>query len=230
MPAERFFTDLPLKKREKVLLEGEEAFHMVRVMRVRVGDDIELINGKGLLATATVLTAHKESVELSLNDVQSQPLPPPALILCIALPRFPRLEFIIEKGTELGTNAFWFFSGERSEKEALSDHQSTRLRHLAIAAIKQCGRLDLPEIALKPSLNKWSKPDGVLFFGDTRPQAPPLTPSAKHPVFFFSGPESGFSPSEIALLESWHAKGVSLHKNILRADTAPIVAAARLGI
>ncbi|MBS3903818.1 MAG: 16S rRNA (uracil(1498)-N(3))-methyltransferase [Simkania sp.] len=228
MPAERFFTHLPFTQGATIFLEGTEAFHLVRVMRARVGDEIELVNGKGQLAQATLKAILKEHAELTLGSIHQAPMATPSFILCIALPRFPRLEWIIEKGTELGADAFYLFPGELSEKTTLSTQQVKRLHLLSIAALKQCGRLDLPEVVLKPPLSQWDQPPGVLLFGDTCPGAPLLSAIKEHPVLFFSGPEAGFSSKELRLFAHWQAQGVSLHRNILRADTAPIAAAAIL--
>jgi RsmE family RNA methyltransferase len=91
--------------------------------------------------------------------------------------------------------------------------------------MKQCGRLDLPPIQLFASLASILSTPHTHLYGDTRPDAKPLIPQEK--VVFITGPERGFSPKELKLLEQ-RATGVSLHRNILRAETAPIAAICRL--
>jgi 16S rRNA (uracil1498-N3)-methyltransferase len=150
------------------------------------------------------------------------------LILCQGIPRFNRLETILEKGTELGVTEFWLFSGVLSEKEEFSPNQHKRMEQILISAIKQCGRLDLPSIVLKPPLLDWPPLSGTLFFGDTAPDAPwiwklPPPLAGKDPVYLFIGPESGFHPRESAhLQEKLGATGVKLHDNILRTETASL--------
>ena len=140
------------------------------------------------------------------------------------------LEWIIEKGTELNATAFWLFPGMLSEKDTLSDSQRDRAKHLAISAMKQCGRLDLPEIVIKPPLLQWSPLTGTLLFGDTAEDAPylwdlPLPKPLPTPVIVFIGPEKGFDPKERAfLLNTMKASSMRLHPNILRTETAPLVA------
>jgi 16S rRNA (uracil1498-N3)-methyltransferase len=140
------------------------------------------------------------------------------------------LEWIIEKGTELNATEFWLFPGRLSEKGELSGNQQERLLHLALAAMKQCGRLDLPSIVLKPPLLQWGAIEGTLFFGDTAQEAPflwevPHLKPAKPPVVFFVGPEKGFDKKEHAhLTEGMGARGVRVHRNILRTETAPLTA------
>jgi 16S rRNA (uracil1498-N3)-methyltransferase len=227
MPAERFFHDALFSEGKSLAIGRDEAQHL-RVMRIDAGDQIELVNGKGQLAKASIITARKDRIDLLVESVSESSPPKDRLVLCLAIPLFNRLEWVIEKGTELGVAAFWLFPGDLSEKKTLSQHQSTRLHHLSIAALKQCGRLDLPPIECKEPLAKWSPPKGSLLFGDTDPNAPPIRPPYPEPIYFFSGPEKGFSRKETASFHDWNAKGVSLNRNILRADTAPIVAAAIL--
>ncbi len=229
VPAERFFLDQPFKSHEKIFLEGEEAEHL-RVMRIKPNDVIEIVNGQGSLAKAKILDVHKNRIEALLIEVSSWPPKKDLLTLCIGIPRMNRLEWIIEKGTELGVGAFWLFPGNFSEKSDFSENQKQRLRNLSIAALKQCGRLDLPAFEYKSPLATWKKPAGTLLFGDTDPKAPLISPPYPKPILFFSGPEKGFSEKEVHLLREWHAKGVSLNPHILRSDTAPIAAAVLLGI
>jgi 16S rRNA (uracil1498-N3)-methyltransferase len=92
-----------------------------------------------------------------------------------------------------------------------------------VNALKQCGRLFLPQLLLKPSLSHWEKPSGSLFFGDLS-KAPKLSGPFSDSVTFFIGPEKGFSPAEIAHLKTFSAHGISLHTHTLRAETAAIVA------
>lgn len=227
MPVERFFIDNPLLEKTTVILERSEAFHLTHVIRLKVGDVVELVNGKNALASACILSIHKLETSLFVEKTLHNPAPKPHLILCVAYPRFARLEVVIEKGTELNVSSFWLFPGDRSEKKALSKNQKERLEHLCIAAMKQCGRLDLPSILTLPSLSAWKKPEGTLFFGDPEEKIASLRP-IQPPCFFFSGPGAGFSEKELSFMKNWGAQGISLSKNVLKADTAPIAAAAIL--
>jgi 16S rRNA (uracil1498-N3)-methyltransferase len=132
------------------------------------------------------------------------------------------LEWTLEKATELGATEFWLFPGKRSEKKDLSKSQIHRLETILINALKQCGRLYLPKIILKPPLEEWQIPSGSLFFGDFSTTTP-LKKTFDDTVTFFIGPEKGFSPAETLLLrEKFKAHPISLHENILRAETAAI--------
>jgi len=112
---------------------------------------------------------------------------------------------------------------DRSEKKDLSPAQLHRLETMTINALKQCGRLYLPKIIIHPLLKNWQRPVGSLFFGDPSSQIP-LQGPFEQTVTFFIGPEKGFSTEEIEQLLQFKAQGISLHENILRAETAPLTA------
>ncbi len=231
MPNDRYFLDAPFAPHGKATLEEEEFHHLSRVMRAQVGDEIELVNGRGQLAAARVEKIDKRGAELAITGVTEQTRSWPPLILAQAIPRLNRLEFILEKGTELGVTEFWLFPGKHSEKTAFSDQQQKRMRMLIIAAMKQCGRLDLPKIHLKNSLQECRYPgEAQAFYGDTREGRPPL-PRLKQnqPILFYVGPESGFNQEEVEKLENL-ATGVTLHPNILRVDTAAITALSQVSL
>jgi 16S rRNA (uracil1498-N3)-methyltransferase len=220
MPADRFFVAAPLEN--NLILEGEEFHHLAKVMRVRIGETIEIVNGQGEFAEAEVISLNKKNCELKILSHKKVPPPEQSLILALALTRPASLEWTLEKATELGATEIWLFPGERSEKKELSKSQIHRLETILINALKQCGRLYLPKIVLKPPLEQWQIPSGSLFFGDFSTTAPLKGPFDKT-VTFFIGPEKGFSPAETLLLrEKLKAHPISLHENILRAETAAI--------
>lgn len=226
MPAYRFFHSERFEPAVFVKLEGEEAHHLARVMRCREGEKVELVNGKGELAKAEVATLGKRSVLLSVDTVEKGPAER-RIILAQAIPRLSRLKIILEKATELGVTDYWLFPGELSEKKEVSKGQIEKLQTITISALKQSGRLYLPSIALKPPLERWEKLPCDAFFGDVKADAPRLSeqrPSDDSPVLIFIGPESGFTEKEEKKLQVLGAKGVKLHHNILRSDTAPLVA------
>lgn len=219
--ANRFFLEAIFSEGQKQILEGTEFHHLANVMRVEVGELIELVNGKNQLAKAVVENLSKRSAELTILTIQESPQKK-SLTLAQALFRPPRLEWLVEKAVELGASEIWLFPTTRSEKKSLSEAQLARLEQISISALKQCHRLDLPQIQLFSSLAEVPTP-GTLFFGDLRPNTP--APSqASLPATLFIGPEGGFTDEEIRYLEQKGAKGIHLHENILRAETAAIAA------
>jgi 16S rRNA (uracil1498-N3)-methyltransferase len=228
MPAERYFLDHPLKVHDRLELKGSEFHHLAHVMRTRKGEVVEIVNGKGALARAAIQEISKEQAVLKIEHVEEESERPCGLILAQAIPKLNRLDFILEKGTELGVDDFWIFPGEESVKKEISQHQLERFHALLIAAMKQCGRLTLPKLTLQPPLEQWSFPaDMSLFFGDLESGAPSFKDIWKkqpHPVVFVTGPEAGFSKREERILRSLGAIGVKLHPHILRTDTASLMA------
>lgn len=231
MPAERFYLDQDFSIGELVALEGTENHHLRHVMRNKVGDNVELVNGRGSLAQGQVVEFHKNNTSIRVENVVNETSPQIEVILAQAIPRLNRLDIIVEKGTELGMTQLWLFPSTLADRKTLTDHQLQRLQLISIAAMKQCGRLYLPEIIVVPPINKWKKSEIPLYFGDLDPAAPKLIDVLKHHTLksiFVTGPESGFTDEEIHQLRVLGAIGVKLHHNILRTETASIVALALL--
>lgn len=223
MPAERYYINSDLKQGESATLADQEHRHLVTVMRGRAGNIIELINGRGCCAMAMIMEVGKRESLLQINEVRYEEPPRSEIILAQAIPRINRLDFIVEKGTELGMTQLWLFPGDHSERKSLTEHQLERLQAMAIAAMKQCGRLYLPVICVKEPIKSWQKQPYPLFFGDVGPEAPPLPDGARDAIVCI-GPESGLSEAEESHLKAIGGTGVKLHRNILRTDTAAIIA------
>lgn len=219
MGENRYFVDQHLAENAQVTLPPSEAQHL-RVMRKKTDDAIELVNGRGQLARALLVTPQTAQI----LSVTSEPPPPKTIILAQALLKPKGLDLVIEKGTELGASAFWLFPGDRSRCRSLSDRQRQRLRGLTISALKQSGRLDLPAIIEKEKLCDWKPVAYPLFFGDPTS----TTPFAQATSLIIAiGPESGFSTDEIAHLKALGAQEVSLGRYTLRAETAALCALAQ---
>ncbi len=227
MAENRFYLPKPLAE-GPVEIEGDEAHHIIHVMRLKEGARLDLVNGFGELAEAVLATTRKKSATVNIERILKQPPPSFSLIIAQASPRFAKLDMIVEKATELGMTELWLFPGDKSEKCAYSDHQTERLKRIMIAAMKQCGRLYLPHLKFQKPLSEWQHTELPLFFGDLRPGAPTLlsawSPAHQKGAIFAIGPESGFSMNEVEALLKLKAQGISLHWNILRTETAPIAA------
>jgi 16S rRNA (uracil1498-N3)-methyltransferase len=228
MPHNRYYLDTPFQEDQTVVVADEEFHHLTRVLRAKIGERVELVNGRWQLAQAKLVEMTKHEATLVLTQVTTAVRQKPPVILALGLTRMNHLEWTIEKGTELNAAAFWLFPGLLSEKKELKPTQTTRLNHLAIAAMKQCGRLDLPTIETKPPLLQWKPLQGTLLFGD--PQGPypwelELRSPLPEPIVIFIGPEGGFDHRETEYFhKSLSAIGLRLSPNILRAETASLTA------
>jgi len=227
MPAERYFVNHPIQKGDQISLETQEFHHLVHVMRTKEGEEVEIINGAGLLAHAIVEKIKRNEAILTVTNVQTQPPSQSKFTLIQAIPRLNRLEIIIEKCTELGVDEICLWTSSLSERKEFSPNQKDRLHNIAIAAIKQCGRLYLPSFCWISDTKNIPLTDSG-FFGDVAPSAPHFKDvwKPKHKATFVIGPESGLTQKETELLVEKGYIGVKLHPNILRTDTAAIVALA----
>lgn len=240
MPDNRFFIDQPLQKGATVYLKDSELHHL-QVMKRGQKNHLELVNGRYQLAQAVLLELKRDAATLKIEDVIEKKAPHTCkIILAQALIKPAKLDFVLEKGTELGVNEFVFFAANLSELKELSENKKARFHSLIIAALKQCGRLDLPKITFLKNLKDCpqffsTSPSSQNYFGDLAEKAPFLSDLPKKAlaklknIAFFVGPEKGFTEEEIDFLKTnLKAKSTSLSQNILRAETAGITAAALL--
>lgn len=229
MPVNRYYSEVPLIPEGEILLTEQEFHHLAHVNRTKEGEAVELVDGKGNLATASVVNVRKKEALLKIDALAASPPESFRIVLAQAVPRLSRLDTILEKGTELGVTEFILFPGERSEIKRLEDKQLARMKQLTISAMKQCGRLYLPALTKRPPLKGWEHQDIPAFFGDLEQHAPDLISAWQHNppkegICVVIGPESGFSESEEIKLRALGCKGIKLHHNILRTDTAAIAA------
>jgi 16S rRNA (uracil1498-N3)-methyltransferase len=206
---------------------GKE-FHHLNVSRIRLKEKVELVNGKRQLAIGSVVQIGKTCIQVEIVSVVTEGAKP-SIVIAQGIAKMNHLEWIIEKATELNATKCWLFPGELSEKKGISDQQLHRLQALSITALKQCGRLDLPSIEIKPPLTQWQKTKATMFVGDPSIQNPFLWEIPKHeftsPIIVCIGPEKGLSDREKSyLISHLYAKPTRLHPNILRTETASLVA------
>jgi 16S rRNA (uracil1498-N3)-methyltransferase len=190
-----------------------------------VGDFVEIIDGKGWLGEGKITLLQKGKSEIVLSKKTYLPPETRPIILAPAIPFMSHLDFLIEKGTELGADAFWLYPSERSQ--TISTERLTRLESILIAALKQSGRLYLPRLELFPSLRKVPLIQADYYFGDLEKEATYPHKAISRETIFFVGPEGGYTHDETLFLKKhFKATGIKLSPNILRAETAAIVGAA----
>lgn len=227
MPHNRFFINSSFQK-AAVLSVIDKELHHLNVGRIRLHEEIEFVNGQRQLATGRVIKIEKNRIQIEVLSVIIESVKP-TVVIAQGIAKMNHLEWIIEKGTELNATEFWLFPAVLSEKKGVSEQQLYRLKALSIAALKQCGRLDLPSIELKPPLTSWSFSEATVLFGDPSISNPYLwsvpDQEIKSPIIFCIGPEKGLTkPEKSYLLSHLCAKPVRLHPNILRTETASLVA------
>jgi 16S rRNA (uracil1498-N3)-methyltransferase len=227
-----------------VVLDADESHHLLRVMRVRAGQTIRVFGG-GCEYEAAVETCDAEAARLKLiGRIQSPALPAIALSVAIPWLKGGRTESVVRKLTELGTAELIVYRTRR-DVARLSSRQMLRLQRVAVEACKQCGRAEVPGLAECDDLaDAVVRVDVdphrclVLYEGEqqltlsaalrriaTSRERGTDVPRLEGPLLLASGPEGGFDHGELAAVDN-RAVPVSLGKRILRADTAPIAAAA----
>ena len=218
------------QKNLKLHQQNSSFHHLVHVIRGRVGEEIELIDGNGVLAQAKIVSIAKDSATCQVLDVTKEPPASFHLILALGMLKMSHLEIAIEKACELGINEIWLFQSERSEKKSLSTNGMKRLSHILLAATKQSGRLFLPKLRVKKDLAEClleSKNPYYGTFEDTVSlEKISQDIATKKNITIFIGPESGFSKKEQQALQKAGSIPFSLNPNTLRAETAAIVATA----
>lgn len=228
------------------ILDEAESHHLLRVMRACVGDRIRLFSGgREFEGTLERIESGRAVVRLS---AELPVLPLPRLRLSVAVPAIKGggTELVTRRLTELGVAQIIAFATCR-EVSRLGSDKVAKLARVAVEACKQCGRADVPAITWSPSLlaaiESSRLPAGhclVLYERESALRlstalrqviadetAGPRPEATAHSVCLLvaSGPEGGFAPEEIAAVEAC-ATCVTLGPRILRADTAPIAAAA----
>jgi 16S rRNA (uracil1498-N3)-methyltransferase len=238
----RFFVPLPMHAGSPLDLPAAAARH-VQVLRLQPGDGITLFNGDGGEYSARVLRMGKQEVSVQVAEhhaVERETARP--LHLAVALMANERMDWLVEKATELGaaslqplitSRCVLRLQGERADKRI------ARWELAAIAACEQCGRNRLMKIHPIQSLGDWLKTPAaatgaraVLSLGGNAASAAQLSqqlaPNAS--LTLLSGPEGGLSEAEQAQAIVAGFTPVSLGPRVLRAETAAVAAAAVFGV
>lgn len=230
--SERFFLTTP-PHGGTAILDGDEARHLARVLRAKVGDAVTLFDGRGHAWQACVATLGRDRVTLDLG--QGLPTTPPPAVpvtLAVALPKGDRQKWMVEKLTELGVDRLVPLLTTRGVAEA-TDSARSRLERGVIEACKQCGRDTLMEIGtattirdLLAGMSAGTRP----FLADPQGGSieAALASGSTAAVIVLVGPEGGFTTDEVAAAEAAGCSRVSFGRHVLRVETAAVAAAARL--
>ena len=225
----RFFCPLPLHTGDAVSLPPSAARH-VQVLRLQPGDGITLFNGEGGEYAATVTRMGRSDVDVSIGAHTPLEREAPCAVHVLAgITANERMDWLVEKATELGVARLVPLMTERSVLRLHADRALKRQAHwqaLALAACEQCGRNRPPTIDLPQSLGQFLAQD----HGPTAkrllslaPSAPPHHPAHAH-VTVLSGPEGGLSQAEEALALAAGFVPWQLGPRTLRAETAALAA------
>ncbi len=228
--APRIYTAQPLATGADIELEESAARHVAGALRLRAGAALTLFNGDGGEYHAELVEAARRQVRVRVGEFnpveRESPLP---VTLGLGISRGERMDYAIQKSTELGVARVVPLISERTEVRLRGEREQKKQRHwqqVAISACEQCGRNRVPEIAAVTGLADWlaqatgdlrlvlhHRTDGGL--GDLpRPANLDL----------LVGPEGGLAPAEVDAALAAGFTGMALGPRVMRTETAPVAA------
>ena len=236
----RFYVETPIAAvGERVCLNAEESAHAARVLRLRAGEEVRLLDGENIWAAELDTVDAKETSAVVTAECPS-PEAPAKAVLFQGLPKADKLELITQKGTELGMWELWPVEMERSvakaDKADKAEKKRERLQRIAMEAAKQSGRAHVPEIlspvSFAKALDRLSEFDLVLVAWEDEHALSMSKAIRQHveehgmpeKVMIAIGPEGGISQSEWQKLHDAGALSVTLGPRILRTETAGLCA------
>lgn len=222
----RLYVDAALHEGASVTPSDAQTHYLLHVMRLRAGDAVRLFNGRDGEWAANVVGEGKKTLRLHVTEQTAPLMPVPDLWLLFAPIKAGRIEFLVEKATELGARTL---QPVRTARTIVNRVNEARLLAHAIEAAEQSGRTDvpslLPYLPLHTVLEGWDS-SRILVYGDESgagSSAADVFSELKTPLTLLTGPEGGFTPQEFEHLRSLpFTRPVSLGSRILRADTAAL--------
>ncbi len=208
-----------------ILIEGQEAIHISKVLRHSEGDQILVTDGKGNGYECQITNVRKNSVYLDILKTQSHSPPVPYVSLCMGIiKKRDRLEFAVEKAVELGVAKIILFEGEHSQKRNVRED---RLESTVISAMKQSLRFYLSEVIVEQNISdaisKHAKNSTMIFADETVEESNQIGKEQLDKYFLIVGPEGGFSSNEREIIQKTDPEYYSLGENRLRTETAAII-------
>jgi 16S rRNA (uracil1498-N3)-methyltransferase len=230
----RCHVDAPLSVGTIATLPELATGHLVRVLRLGVGDAVVLFNGDGHDYAARLVSVGKRGAEAEVTGARALANESPlAITLAQGIARGEKMDLVLQKATELGVAAFVPLNTERTEVKLDAERAAKRLAHwqgVLVAACEQSGRARVPSLSPPLALAQWAggahaglklmlDPEGDLALADL-----PHTDA----VTLVVGPEGGLSERDLATLRAAGFKGLRLGPRILRTETAGLAAIAAL--
>ena len=232
----RSFVDQPLAIGQRFALPELTTHHLVRVLRLDVGDTCVLFNGDGHDYSARLLSAQKRGAEVEIGERFAVGNESPLHITLVqGIARGEKMDLILQKATELGVAMIAPVITDRTEVKLDGERSDKKMNHwrgVLAAACEQCGRARLPEIVEPQSLAKFAASDGnerrLVLDPDAANSLADLDLAAGSRISLAIGPEGGFSERDLAMLHAGGYEKVRLGPRILRTETAGMAAIAAL--
>ena len=225
----RIFVSATLKP-GTLQLDAEQAHHVRNVLRMSLGDPLELFDSAGAVAAARIVACDAAHVSVAIETVTEATGNHHSIVVASAIPKGERADWLVEKLSEVGVVRWQPLLTERSVVQASGQNKLDRWRRIATEAAKQCFRTGVMQVespvtlaaALQAHLQAGMS--GILL--SLAPDAAGIAAIVRQTdVVLFIGPEGGWTESEEEQMKAAALRPVRLTRTVLRVETAAVVAA-----
>jgi 16S rRNA (uracil1498-N3)-methyltransferase len=230
MRISRLYIDQPLSQNCQLRVTGQQAHYLSKVLRLKANTPVHVFDGKGAEFSAHLTAISRHEVELQVDSpLPGQSESPLHTILGLGLSRGERMDYAIQKSTEMGVSVIVPLFTEFCEVKLEGPRLQKKLQHwqqICISACEQSGRTIVPAVLEPQSLSTWCQAQNSpvrLVFCPTGNALTSKDPSISQ-ISLLIGPEGGFSTGELTNVETAGFERVQLGPRVLRTETAPIVA------
>jgi 16S rRNA (uracil1498-N3)-methyltransferase len=230
MRVPRVYTPQALAQGLQIELAEPQSHYLSKVLRMDTGRELILFNGLGGEYQASISAIHKKFIEVTLGEFSPENKQSPLeLELAIGVSRGDRMDWVLQKATELGVTKITPLLTERTEVKLKGERADKKMEHwqqIIISACEQCQRNLVPVLTEPCNFADWvtqcdAKLKFVLHHRDN--QGLPAQQQTNQ-VALLIGPEGGLTDEEIALAQTQHFTALTLGPRVLRTETAPIAA------
>lgn len=225
-----FYTGSTALQNEVITLEEDSSRHIVQVLRMKEGEQLQLTDGLGSLFTAQIVSGHKKTTQVKVLSVVTQPPPVPRIAVAISLVKnTSRFEWFLEKATEIGVSEIIPLICERTEKQHV---RIDRMKNILVSAMLQSQQVWLPRLleplGFRNAVEQLECQQKFIAhcLEDKKELQEQLFPQTD--ALIMIGPEGDFTREEIDLALRHRYLPVSLGNTRLRTETAGMVAAVLL--
>ena len=226
----RFYIEAELNTGNTIELTESVFHHWVRVLRAKEQEQAIFFNGKGGEYRVTLTEINKKNAFVSVDHFEPADRTPPfKVVLGQVMSKGDRMDYAIQKATELGVTTIQLLTSERCEMRLKYDRDQKKLDHwqsVAVAACEQCGMNIVPKVLAPISIEEWIQTDlpiSRFVMAPNKDQKNVLL-DAQPELALLIGPEGGLSESEIELSNQHGFVNWCIGDRVLRTETAPVVA------
>ncbi len=234
----RFFIAPSQVSGSRISITDEDVRHIAAVLRMKTGDALLLCDGRGAEYQVTISEISKSAIQTEIVSQRHRETTAPRITLCQGLPKFDKMDWIVQKATELGvTNIVPLVTERTIVKIRDEEKRIGRWQKICREAAMQSNRPDIPQVetirSLRDFISSLNPGPGTLLLlpweEGTQPLKEVLKRTPAMHIIVLIGPEGGFSSGEASLAREKGFHAVSLGPNILRTETAAIAVLSMIG-